>query len=281
MVLTYQKFDFENKCLIEKVIIQAPFRFSTSFHEEACFIYFAEGKTQINSLTGQELIQPEESVLLKCGNYFADLVKYPVSDRYEIIVFHLYADVLKKMYANEIPASIKVPATKTFIQKIASTDIIKKFIEGLYFYFDNPELVSDELLTLKIKELILLLLQTKNANSITSLFSDLFTPRSHSLREIVNSHIFSSLSIQDLAELSNMSLSTFNRTFQGLFNDTPANYIKNKRLERAKELLKISSLTVAEIASQTCFNDISHFSRSFKDAYNCSPTEYRSKIAER
>ena len=148
-------------------------------------------------------------------------------------------------------------------------------MESLYFYFDNPGLVSDELLELKVKELILLLVQTKNAESLVSLFSDLFTPRSISLKEVVNNHLFSNLSIEDLAGLSNLSVSTFNRTFQNLFNDTPANYIKRKRLERATELLSISSLTISEIAFQTCFTDVAHFSRSFKAIHQCSPTEYR------
>jgi hypothetical protein len=33
MLLNHQKFDFEDKCLIEKVVIQAPFRFSVNFHD--------------------------------------------------------------------------------------------------------------------------------------------------------------------------------------------------------------------------------------------------------
>jgi AraC-like DNA-binding protein len=275
VVLTHQKFDFRDKCLIEKVIIQAPFRFAVNFQDEACFIYFAEGKTKINSANEQTEISHKESVLLKCGSYFADLLKYSDSDRFEILVFHLYPDVLRALYKNEIPAFLKRPSNKTFTHKIATDDFVKKFIESLYFYFDNPELVSEELLELKIKELILLLIQTKNAESVLSLFSELFTPRNLTIKEVVNNHLFSNISIIDLANLSNLSLSTFNRTFQTVFNDTPANYIKTKRLERAKELLSMSSLTISEIAFQACFNDVAHFSRSFRAVHGCSPTEFR------
>ena len=202
--------------------------------------------------------------MLKCGTYFADLLKYSDADRFEIVVFHLYPDLLRNLYQNEIPTFIKSSHKNSFIQKVTTNDVIKKFIENLYFYFDNPQLVSDELLELKVKELVLLLVQTKNAESVVSLFSELFTPRNLSVKEVVNNHLFSQLSIHDLANLSNLSVSTFNRTFQSIFNTTPANYIKVKRLERAKELLSVSSLTVGEIAFQTCFNDVAHFSRSFK-----------------
>jgi AraC-like DNA-binding protein len=280
MILTHQKFDLRDKCLIEKVIIQAPFRFAVNFQDEACFIYFAEGKTKINSSNEQHEIGHQESVLLKCGTYFADLLKYSDADRFEILVFHLSSDLLRNLYQNEIPTFIKSSHQNSFIHKVTTSGVIKKFIENLYFYFENPHLVSDELLELKVKELVLLLVQTKNAESVVSLFSELFTPRNLSVKEVVNSHLFSQLSIDDLASLSNLSVSTFNRTFQSIFNTTPANYIKTKRLQRAKELLSISSLTVSEIAFQTCFNDAAHFSRSFKVVYLCSPTEYRLSLKQ-
>jgi AraC family transcriptional regulator, exoenzyme S synthesis regulatory protein ExsA len=275
MILAHQKFDFGNKCLIEKIIIQAPFRFTANFQDEACFIYFSEGKTIINSSYEQKWIAPEESVLLRCGRYFADLLKGRTAEKYEIVVFHLYPELLRKIYSSEIPAFMKSSENATSIHKVVPNDIIKKYIESLFFYFDHPELVSDDLLKLKIKELVLLLVQTKNSKSIISLFYDLFTPRNIGIKEVVSNHLFSDLSIEDLASLSNLSVSTFNRTFQTIFNDTPANYIKMKRLERAKDLLTMSSLTVGEIAFQTCFHDVAHFSRSFKATYNCSPRSYR------
>jgi AraC-like DNA-binding protein len=277
MILSHQKFDFENKSLIEKVIIKPPFRFATNFPNEACFIYFVDGNTKINSPYEQKEVESKDSVVLKCGTYFADLLKYSEDNTYEILVFHLYPDLLKKIYKYETPGFIKNSDNRSLICKVVPQDIITKFIESLYFYFDNPEVVNDDLLELKIKELVLLLVQTKNAESIISLFSDLFTPRTLNIKEVVNNHVFSNLSIEDLANLSNLSLSTFNRVFQTTFNDTPANYIKNKRLERVKELLSASSLSVSEIAYQTCFTDVAHLSRSFKIAFDCSPSKFRAR----
>ena len=278
MLLNHQKFDFGDKCLIEKVIIQAPFRYSVHFQDEACFIYFLEGGTTINSPYEQTGIGPEESILLKCGSYFADLLKNSTAGKYEIVVIHLYPDILRHIYKHEVPAFINYSENKSFVQKVGAHEIVKKFIESLYFYFDNPGLVSDELLELKVKELVLLLVQTRNAASIVSLFTDLFTPRDINIKEVINRHLFSELSIEDLANLASLSVSTFNRSFQNLYHDTPANYIKMKRLERAKDLLAMTSLTVSEIAFQTCFNNIAHFSRSFKAAHHCSPSEYRLSI---
>src|SRR5258706_8009731 len=119
MILVHQKFDFRGKSLIEKIIIQAPFRFTGNFHDEACFIYFLEGKTKINSPLEQKWVEPEDSVLLKCGSYFSNLLKYSTSERYEILVFHLYPDILRKIYSNEVPAFMKPSENKSFIHKVA------------------------------------------------------------------------------------------------------------------------------------------------------------------
>lgn len=278
MVLSREKFDFGGKCLMEKVVIQAPFRYLVHFHDEACFVYFLEGKAKLNSPYEQTNIEPEESVLLKCGSYFADLLKYSPVGEYEILVVHLYPDILREIYKHQIPSFVKHSENKSYIQKVGVHEVVNKFMESLCFYFDNPRLVNDELLELKVKELLLLLVQTKNVTSIVNLFADLFTPRDINIKEVINSHLFSDISIEDLAELSNLSVSTFNRTFQTLFNDTPANYIKMKRLERAKDLLAMSSLTVSEIAFQTCFKDVGHFSRSFKAAHHCSPSTFRLSV---
>lgn len=86
MLRSHQKLELENKCLIEKVVLEAPFRFSVHFHDEACFIYFLKGAAKINSPVGQIDIGPKEAVLLQCGSYFADLLKYGTSGEYEILV---------------------------------------------------------------------------------------------------------------------------------------------------------------------------------------------------
>ncbi len=275
MIVHHQKFDFRGKCLIEKVTIEAPFRLEVDFPNEACFIYFLNAKAVLNSPVEQSALSTGESVLLKCGSYFADILKRIGNDRHEILVFHLYPEVIRDIYRHELPSFAKQAIKPGFISKLIPEDTVAKFVDSLSFYFENPSLVSDELLELKIKELILLLVQTRNAGSILDLFAQLFTPRQVSLREVVQNHLFTGLSVDDLAKLCNMSVSTFKRSFQDVFSDSPANYIKRQRLEKARELLQLSTYTITEIAFETRFNDAAHLSRSFKAAFHCSPSAFR------
>ena len=275
MIISRQNFDLNNKCVIEKLIIKTPFRYGAVFQNEACFLYFKQGQILFSSPTERLEINSSESVLLNCGNYFADLIQNASSGTCEIYAVHLYPDLLKEIYKNEIPSFIKESNTKQFAKKLASQSIISHFINSLIFYFENPGLVTDELLVLKLKELMLLLLQTHNSETIIKLISSIFTPRQASLNDIIQTHLFSNFSVGELAVLAGRSISSFKREFHLLFNDTPANFIKEKRLDKAESLLKFADYPVTEICFQIGFNDMSHFTRTFKKRNKLSPLAFR------
>jgi len=103
----------------------------------------------------------------------------------------------------------------------------------------------------------------------------LFSPTTYSFTQIIDAHIFSDLSTEDLAQLTNLSLSSFKREFKRVYNDSPANYIRNKKLEKAAELLVISPERITDIAYDTGFNDLAHFSKCFQEKFGTSPSGYR------
>jgi len=78
-----------------------------------------------------------------------------------------------------------------------------------------------------------------------------------------------------MAFLVGQSLSTFKREFKKHFDDTPANYIRNKRMKKGADLLIHSSLTVSEISFQIGYGDSSYFSRIFYKKFNILPSDYR------
>lgn len=275
MIIDRKQFKLQNKCVIEKLHIMAPFRQSAVFENEACFLYFKEGNIQIKSPTEILNLFPSESVLLKCGNYFSDFIEKATISNCEVYAIHLHKDILAELFKNEIPDFVKPINENNFALKLKSQDIIYHFIESLEFYFQNPTIVSDELLRLKIKELILLLIQTNNATNILSLLSSLFTPRQANLKDIIQSHIYSNLSVKELATLSGRSLSAFKRDFDLLFKDTPANYIKAQRLKMSSQLLISTDLSISEICYKVGLDDPSHFTKLFKSKFGLTPSDYR------
>jgi AraC-like DNA-binding protein len=278
MILNRQHFDIDDRCVIEKVIVKTPLRYRRIFPNEACFLHFKSGQLILSSAADKTKITASESVLLNCGNYFADLVHPSPGETMEVVAIHLYPDLLKEIYHTEIPPSLRPNYIRIHSKRIENTLFITQFVQGLNIYFENPTLVTTELLVLKLKELVLLLLQSDKAATIADLFAQLFSPREMKLKDIVQAHLFSDFTVAELATLSGQSLSSFKREFQRLYNDTPANFIRSKRLQEAQKLLQISTLSVSEIGYQVGYNDISHFSKTFKKHIGISPIECRAGI---
>lgn len=275
MILERNHFSLNNKSVIERLVIKTPFKYPAVFENEACFIFVKEGESILQSPTEHIHIQVSESVLLKCGSYFARLLPQREGQNCEIFAVHLHTDVLKELYKNEVPHFLQSTTKKHFANKIEKQDIIIHFIKSLEFYFQNPSIVHDDLLKLKIKELILLLLQTNSAEDLKSLFSHLFTPRQANFKEVIQNHLYNNLSTKELAVLSGRSLSAFKRDFESYFKDSPAHYIKEQKLIKAAMLLCTSEASISEICYQIGFNDISHFSKLFKSKYGHTPSQYK------
>lgn len=278
MILERKYFDLNKICVIEKLLIKTPYRYGAIFQNEACFIFIKEGESALSSSSEKLNIYASESVLLKCGNYFADLINNSVTQKCEVFAIHLHRDLLRELYKDEFPSFIKSDSNKPYAQKLEKQEIISHFIYSLEFYFQNPTLVNDDLLKLKIKELILLLLQTNNAESIITLFSHLFTPRKANFKDVVQTHLYSNITIPELAVLSGRSLSAFKRDFVSYFNDTPASYIREQRLHKASEMLSLTDLSISDICYEVGFSDTSNFTKLFKQKYHLAPAEYRKSI---
>lgn len=81
----------------------------------------------------------------------------------------------------------------------------------------------------------------------------------------------------DLCKAMFLSRTQLFRKMKSLVNQAPANYIKNIRLQKAKEFLETSDLTVSEVAYKSGFQTINHFTKVFKEAYGIPPSVYRHK----
>lgn len=95
------------------------------------------------------------------------------------------------------------------------------------------------------------------------------------IRQVVEQYYATPVTLPELAFLSGRSLSSFKRDFQQTYNESPAQWIRNKRLELAKQMLQQTAIPVTEICYSIGFENVSHFSRIFKDHYGFPPTQYR------
>lgn len=93
----------------------------------------------------------------------------------------------------------------------------------------------------------------------------------------INQHYQEALSLEEVAEFSGFSKFHFTRIFNQCMNMTFYEYLNQKRISKAEELLSTTGESVTEIAMSSGFSSISAFNRTFKSIKGCSPSEYRGK----
>ncbi|MBW4688467.1 MAG: AraC family transcriptional regulator [Komarekiella atlantica HA4396-MV6] len=95
------------------------------------------------------------------------------------------------------------------------------------------------------------------------------------LKDFIEDRLTQDLTIADLAAVVHMSPFHFARTFKTAIGQPPHRYLTQQRMERAKFLLSVTRLTVAEVAYRVGFDNKSHFSAQFRKATGTTPKVYR------
>lgn len=281
MINDYKKHDLYGKTLIQKIELTPPFKFDFPVTEQACFLYVKGGDIEYQIDDEPINIATHYSLLLNCINSGKQMYNSDSKSNCEIVIVTFYPEILKKIYDRELPLLLQTPKniiSNKSSEKINNDFLIQKYIEGLLFYFENPSLINEDILILKVKEIILLLSQTQNSEAVQLILSQLFSPTTYTFKQIIEANLFSQLTIEELAQQNNLSVSSFKREFSKIYNDTPANYIKAKKLEKAAGLLQLSDQRITEVAFDCGFNDLANFTKSFTGKYGVSPTNYRQKL---
>ncbi|MCA0933383.1 AraC family transcriptional regulator [Lutimonas saemankumensis] len=87
------------------------------------------------------------------------------------------------------------------------------------------------------------------------------------------------ISLEQVAEIANMTPNAFCRYFKQRTNKTYINFLLDIRIENACKLLaKKSDLSIAEISYRCGFNNLTNFNRKFKSIKNMTPSEFRKKV---
>lgn len=102
-------------------------------------------------------------------------------------------------------------------------------------------------------------------------------PRIHRAIRLMTVDLRREMSLDELARSLNLSASRLRHLFKDETGLSPVQYLKAQRMERAKELLETTFLSVKEVMLQVGVKDKSHFIRGFKKVYGLSPSQYRTR----
>ena len=204
------------------------------------------------------------------GNYYKTIEDN--LDGFREQMFVLQDEFVKDVIMNfEIPKDY-MPFTKKFV-KLPKSPVLKGLMRSMGPYFEGEMQIDRKLIRIKTMEAIHGLLQVKP--ELIHIFHEFSAPARADLQQFMEHNYMHKLTLEEMAKMSGRSSATFNRDFRKIFNISPHKWIKEKRLNLAKSLLTKTTRTASDIYLDVGFEDLSHFSRSFKQMFGINPSQVK------
>jgi AraC family transcriptional regulator, exoenzyme S synthesis regulatory protein ExsA len=235
-------------------------------------MHFAEKRVQIND---------REFHFLSSGNC---LVTMKLNESVPFRSFLIFFDnsVLTDFYLKHQKKITGITGNQTITPELylafKKDGFILNFIDSLNLLFQSKASISLEMKLLKFEELMLYLLETYPRKLISFQPSTRSELNDFEIKKAVESNITSPVSVEELAFLCNLSVSTFKRRFTKIFQTSPNKWILQKRMELAKELLQHHREKPGEIFYKLGYQNHSSFTKTFKQTYGITPQDFQKSI---
>lgn len=229
-----------------------------------------KGEKHIYSDGKPIVINPANILLLSAGNYiFTERPNGNPGIRSIIVFFD--DDFLQDAVRNNIKLP-KDPAKKTPNILVPKDDYINNFIGSVQSLI-NDTVFTESMQIAKLNELLTYLCTRfpEELNNFQNV-SVAKTPEER-IQNVMQQNVFNDFSVSELAFFCHMSLSTFKRKFQQIYNQQPAKWLQQQRLLTAADLLKNGSKP-SEIYLQVGYENHSSFSQAFKAHFGKLPKDY-------
>ena len=256
--------------IIDQCIVTAGER-GTFFLEQHLLYVVLGGSVKLTCGRQTWTVSKNEMILLRR----AQSVSYEKQGSEETGLFEsqLFAinDELLKDFLTSQQVQIPQMTEELGTQVSPMSDRLVAYCWSLSPYFNDPSQVNPGLLRLKVMELLYNVMDC--SKNIFRQMLQLRQPMKTDIHRVVEENYTSPISLDELAYLSGRSLSSFKREFQDIYGESPARWIREKRLSKAQQMLRSSSLSVADVAYSLGFENPTHFSRIFKQQYGYAPSQ--------
>jgi AraC family transcriptional regulator, exoenzyme S synthesis regulatory protein ExsA len=199
---------------------------------------------------------------------------------WEVLAFYFKDSFFHQVineYRQYLPLSNLPQPPRDMLIGINVNETTLAFFYSILPYFKQATPPAEGLLDLKFRELLFnVFLDPANAGLLAyanSLMQTTKTP----LWEIMEANYMFNLTIAQFARMAHRSVSAFKKEFTEYYKTSPGKWLTQKRLEHARSLLETSRKSVGEVAFNSGFENLSHFSRIFKEKYGVSPLQHQNR----
>ena len=234
------------------------------------FSFLQKGKKHVHFAEGAFLVDNSQSILIKKGNcLWSELLD--AEETYYCKLLFVSEEKLKEFFKKHRNAKEReVRSNSCYL--IENDAYIDSYLNSLNTIKNATSIVVENLLSLKFDELLLYLI-SKYGQSFEDYLFSLISKEVSPLKKTIEKNLYTSLTLDEVAFLCNMSLSTFKRHFIKEYKESPGKWFRSKRLNKAKELLENGEMTSSDVYLDLGYNNLSNFSSAFKNQFGINPSE--------
>mgnify|MGYP005768700697 CR=1 FL=1 len=247
------------------------------WHEDLQFIYVLDGAIEVKTLDASTSAGLKKGSGIFINKNIVHLVRKTKACHYNSFIFpdyflEFYFGSPAKAFVENIVGKEQLPIC-IFNKDVSSCRSVLSVLEKLSELENHKtEFYAYEVLTLLSQ---LWLEMCKNIQLPKSGVETALNIRMRKFLQYINEHYSEDISLDSLAQSSNVSKSECLRCFKASMQTTPYKYLMEFRLSKAAELLKSTDESIGNIADSVGFHQISHFGKCFREKTGYSPRDYR------
>ena len=246
------------------------------------FSFLLEGEKVVHRPGDPLRISAGQFLLIAGGNCLMT-EKLSVNNRYHSLLF-FFDDALLKGFFAKYPALLQKQKTGQMIgcgeESVVcfeSDAFIRNYLDSLQLLLQATPFLKEELQVLKLEELLFYLADKYPESLFSFRLSDQSDFGDRQLKAAVQGNLNHAITVEELAFVCNMSLSTFKRRFARIYGTSPNKWLLQKRMEQAALLLN-QQVKPSEIYLEVGYENHSSFTQSFKQVYGVTPREFQQKV---
>lgn len=237
------------------------------------FSFLQEGFKTISTSHKPISIKNNAFLIMKSGHCLMTENLSETNNFYKSILL-FFSDEVLFQFIEKYKITNKQVAATTAAKACEYDDFIKSFVKSLEDIAKLPLNVQQQLLQVKLEEILLYLVATKGVDFLLFLIASKDDQTSNFIK-VVESNTLNKLTLKELAFLSNMSVSTFKREFEKHFDESPIKWFQNKRLEHAAFLLQHNTNRPSDIFEMIGYENLSNFVHAFKTKFGVTPKQFQ------
>jgi AraC-like DNA-binding protein len=250
-------------------------QWEASWAEHDRIVHVVSGKNLLRAAGGTWEIGPGDTMFLKKGACF---LRHHANEAICLFMFFIpdaFVCTVVREFARELPVLPPSAEPRDMAIRVNDDAGVSAFLQSMTVFFSDRGTPPELLLKLKLKELIASIVVSQSNPGLSAYLRHVANTDLPSIPTIMDANCCHNLSIDAFAKLCGRSLSSFKREFRECYGTSPGRWLLDRRLECSAQLLTATNMSVTEIVFECGFEQASHFSRTFKEKFGQTPSEFR------